>query len=371
MKRNEVLDLNNWYLHQLSSAVSKTPQDIKQAWSKMQEACSWAESFVEVENAIMSQDLLRESIRVAIIAATEMSLGLSTVLAAILAPPFLKGLVRKEAIQRRFGLQTASILVELRKLYRGNLSGRSILNCLYHSDITAPRIVAILLQICDIIRVNCSAVPLENVSSTLIYYAGNKLLLHLKRFYIPLSHKMRMYNVQAKLADCWLKHTYTLSYYAITSKLGMAKLQRQQKLNLVAEEVYSAVHAHGINFILKKRIKSVYSIWSKIQRLNVEFEQIHDLAAIRIILTDMGNKTLQEEKIACWKVLTIVTGLYSPMCNVMRDWISIPRDSSYESLHLTFETYKYGRLEMQIRTERMDHIAEKGKAAHWKYKYLD
>lgn len=371
MKRNEILHLNDWHLHQLTRVVSKTPKDIKQAWLKIQEACSWAEGFIGEEGTKTCQHFLRESIRVAIIAATEVSLGLDTVVAAILAPPFLKGLVRKEAIQKRFGLETATILVELYRLHHRKLHRSTILNYLNHPDVTVPRIGAVLLQICDIIRVNDSSALLENVSSALIYYTGTKLLLDLKRLYIPLSHRMRLYNIQSQLADFWLKHTYTLSYYSITAKLGMTKFQRQQKLNLISEEVYAAVQAHGIDFVLKKRIKSVYSIWHKIQRLKVDFDQIYDLAAIRIILTGMNGKTLQEEKIACWKVLNIVSDLYSPVCHIMRDWISIPSDNSYESLHLTFETYKYGRLEIQIRTERMDHIAEHGKAAHWKYKHLN
>ncbi|MCT4696766.1 bifunctional (p)ppGpp synthetase/guanosine-3',5'-bis(diphosphate) 3'-pyrophosphohydrolase [Candidatus Cardinium sp. TP] len=371
MKKHEMLDLNDWNLHQLARAVSETPKAMKHTWSSIQEACSWAESFAEQTHSKMFKRSLRESIQVAVIATTEMSLGLSTVIAAILAPPFLKGLVRKEAIQSRFGLKIASILVELNRLKRCKLCRSVILNGRSAPDVAAPRILAILLQICDIIRVNYSGVPLEHLQSELLYYTSTKLLLDLKCFYIPLAHRMRLYNIQAKLADFWLKHTYSLSYYSITAKLGMTKLQRQQKLNLISEEVDSAVQAHGINFILKKRIKSIYSIWHKIQRLKVNVDQIHDLAAIRVILTGMDGKTLQEEKIACWRVLTIVSDLYSPICNIMRDWISIPRDSSYESLHLTFETYQYGRLEMQVRTERMDYIAEHGEAAHWKYKHLD
>ena len=366
-----MLDLNDWNLHQLVRAVSGTSKDMKHTWSNIQEACSWAESLAEQTNSKVFKQAVKESIHVAVIAATEMSLGLSAVIAAILAPPFLKGLVRKEAIQKRFGLTIVSILVELNRLKRCKLRRGAILNCRNAPDVAAPRILAILLQICDIIRVNYCGIPLEGVHTALLYYANTKLLLDLKSFYIPLSHRMRLYNIQAKLADFWLKHTDTLSYYSITAKLGMTKLQRQQKLNLISEEVHSAVQAHGIDFVLKKRIKSIYSIWHKIQRLKVDVDQIYDLAAIRVILKGMDGKTLQEEKIACWRVLSIVSDLYSPICNIMRDWVSIPRDSSYESLHLTFETYQYGRLEMQVRTERMDYIAEHGEAAHWKYKHLD
>lgn len=366
-----MLDLDNWNLQQLAEVVSETSKDMNHTWPKIQEAYAWAESIEEQADSKTFKPALQPSIQVAIIAVTEMSLGLSTVIAAILAPPFLQGLVRKEAIQKRFGLKVASILVELNRFKRCKPRRSAILNCRNTPDAAAPRILAILLQICDIIRVNYSGVPLESLDSALICYSSRKLLFDLKSFYIPLAHRMRLYNIQAKLADFWLKYTDTLTYYSITAKIGMTKLQRQQKLNLISEEVHSAVQAHGIDFVLKKRIKSIYSIWHKTQRLKVDVDQIHDLAAIRIILTGMDGKTLQEEKIACWRVLSIVSDLYNPVCNIMRDWISIPRDSNYESLHLTFETYKHGRLEMQVRTERMDYIAEYGEAAHWKYKLLD
>ena len=371
IKRNEIVHLNNWNLHRLAKAVSKNSNGIKEIYSALQDACSWLTSAEGAQDSRICQHLLRECIRVAIIAATELSLNLAAVVAVILAPLFLKGLVRKKAIQNYFGLETAAILVELRSVYHGKFRPTTILNGLSHPGTIPPRIVAILLQIADIIRVNGSGLLLGSVYSPFIYYSGTRLLLDLNRLYIPLSHRMGLYSIQAKLADFWLKHTYTLSYYSIMAKLGMTNLQRQQKLNLISEEVYSAIHAHGIDFILKKRIKSVYSIWHKIRRLKVNFDQIHDLTAVRIILTGMDGKTLQEEKIACWKVLAILSDLYKPIAHIMRDWISIPRDSRYESLHLTFETCKYGRLEVQIRTERMDYIAEHGEAAHWKYKYLD
>ncbi|WP_419241582.1 bifunctional (p)ppGpp synthetase/guanosine-3',5'-bis(diphosphate) 3'-pyrophosphohydrolase [Cardinium endosymbiont of Nabis limbatus] len=368
MKKHKVPDVNTWNLHQLARAVSKDPNDIQEAWSSIQEAYKWAESFEEKTDKATLKRCVKDSLQVAIVAATEMSLDLPTVIASILTPAFATGLVEAEAIEKRFGVKTISILKELEALRGYRLRKDSIRNYPHYPDINCHHILAILLQICDIIRVHCSGITLENLDSELVH-SSTKLLLELKYFYIPLCHRMRLYDIQTKLADFWLKHTDTLSYYAITAKLGMTKMKRQQKLNLIAEEVQAVLQARGIDFIIKKRIKSVYSIWHKIQKLKVNFDQIHDLTAIRIILTNMAGKTLQEEKIACWKMLGIISSLYKPICTIMRDWISIPRDSSYESLHLTFETYKYGQLEVQIRTERMDYIAEHGEAAHWRYKY--
>ncbi|WP_342265564.1 bifunctional (p)ppGpp synthetase/guanosine-3',5'-bis(diphosphate) 3'-pyrophosphohydrolase [Cardinium endosymbiont of Philonthus spinipes] len=368
MKRNDVPDVHTWNLHQLARAVSQNPTDMQQAWCTLQEAYTCAEQFEKQVELTTLKRCAKESLQVAIIAATEMSLDLSTAIAALLTPAFLVGLIEAAAVEKQFDTKVASILRELEALKGYRLRNDTIRNYPSHPDIHCHHILAILLQICDIIRVHCSGVTFENLELALIH-SSTQLLLELKYFYIPLSHRMRMYDIQTKLADFWLKHTDTLGYYAITAKLGMTKMKRQQKLNLIAEEVQAALQARGINFIIKKRIKSVYSIWHKIQKLKINFDQIHDLTAIRIILTNMDGKTLQEEKVACWRMLGIISSLYKPMCSIMRDWISTPRDSSYESLHLTFETYKYGQLEVQIRTERMDYIAEHGEAAHWKYKY--
>ncbi|MGI2257200.1 bifunctional (p)ppGpp synthetase/guanosine-3',5'-bis(diphosphate) 3'-pyrophosphohydrolase [Candidatus Cardinium hertigii] len=368
IKKHEIPDVNNWNLHQLARAVSKDPNDTQEAWSTIQAAYKWAEQFEQKIDKGICKRCVKDSLQVAMIASTEMSLDLPTVIVVLLTPAFLAKLIEKEAIEKQFGLKTASILQELAILKDYRLRNDTIRNYPNHPDINCHHILAILLQICDIVHVHCSGVTFENIDTELVP-SNTQLLLELKHFYIPLSHRMRLYDIQTKLADFWLKHTDTLSYYAITAKLGMTKIKRQQKLNLVAEEVQAAVKERGIDFIIKKRIKSVYSIWHKIQKLKIDFDQVHDLTAIRIILTNMDGKTLQEEKVACWKILSIISNLYKPICNIMRDWISIPRDSRYESLHLTFETYKYGQLEIQIRTERMDYIAEYGEAAHWKYKY--
>ncbi|CAH2559689.1 hypothetical protein [Cardinium endosymbiont of Oedothorax gibbosus] len=230
MKRNEILNLNDWNLHQLTRAVSETPKEIKHTWPKIQEAYSWAERIARQANSKMFKHSLRASIEVAMIAVMELSLGLPGVITAILAPPFLQGLVQKATIQKRFGLKIVSILVELNRLKRYKLYRGAMLNGQNASDLAVVRIVAILLQICDIVRVSYRGVPLGSLDSELIYYSSSKLFLDLKCFYIPFSHRMRLYNIQAKLADFWFKHTDTLGYYSITAELGMTKLQRQQTI---------------------------------------------------------------------------------------------------------------------------------------------
>ncbi|TDG95483.1 bifunctional (p)ppGpp synthetase/guanosine-3',5'-bis(diphosphate) 3'-pyrophosphohydrolase [Cardinium endosymbiont of Culicoides punctatus] len=369
MGKNDVLDIGSWDLHQLARVLANNSNDLEKTSLILEEAYLLASSF-DFDKSKLKGVFLRcpkESLQVAIIAATEMSKDISVAIAAILSPPFLSGLLSKETIESRFGSRTSAILEELRSLKNCRIHDDTIRSYPTHPDINLPHILAILLQICDIIRIKCSGVILEN-SDLGHNLSDTQLLLELKYFYIPLAHRMRLYDIQAKLADFWLKHSDTLNYYVITAKLGITKLQRQKRLELVSEEIKSALKNRNVTFKVKNRVKSVYSIWNKIQRLKVGFEQIYDLAAVRIILTNMDGKTREQEKVACWKVFTIISKLYKPMYHVMRDWVSLPRESGYESLHLTLQTNQKEQLEVQIRTERMDYIAEFGNAAHWKYK---
>jgi GTP pyrophosphokinase len=373
MKNKTEPNINSWNLYQLARTVTKNStnakKDVKKTCPIIKEALVLAEKFKGKVCQLTSKPIRSDkaSLQVAMIAATEMFLDLSTAIAAILAPPFLEGLIQREEIEQRFGVKTGSILEELRILQTCRVQDDTIRNYLHHPDVTSPHILAILLQIADVIRVHCSGVILENEDFESVN-SSSQVLLQLKYFYIPLSHRMRLYEVQTKLADFWLKHTDTLTYYYITAKLGMTKSQRQKRLEILAEEIHMAITSHNIGFVMKKRIKSVYSIWNKIQNLNVSFEQIYDLSAVRIIVTGMKDKTLEEEKIICWKIFSILSSLYTPMYEIMRDWVSVPRTSGYESLHLTLRTAQSEPIEVQIRTERMDYIAEYGDAAHWKYK---
>ena len=366
MTNNKIFDTSSWDLHQLARAVAQKPNDIQHSAAVLQEAVAWVKRLEQSKDPSTTQLMrsVEESLQIALIAASDINLGLFTAVASILTPPFLAGLMHQDEIVAHFGSESAAILVELLALQSCKIQHNTIRNYPNHPNIDSPHIIAILMQICEIIRVHCSGIVLERQDTDGLIDSGSHLLFELKCFYIPLVHRMRLYDIQTTLVDFWFKHADTLSYYVITAKLGMTKLQRQKKLNLISEEVCTVVKSKGIAFIMKKRIKSVYSIWNKIQNLKVGFDEIHDLSAIRIIVKLPEGQTLVEEKIICWKILGIISELYKPRCKVMRDWISTPRDNGYESLHLVFETDHYGSLEVQVRTERMDYIAEYGNAAH-------
>lgn len=361
--RNQPSTLSSWKLHQLAKSITDSPKDRRQTIAALQEAYMFAKNY-EAQEHLLKTPLLREvegSVQVAKIAATEMSLDLSAAIASLLTPAYLTGHITPNEIKNKFGQKVASILIELMTLQTHMLQQHSIYKYSHLLDRTTPSTIAVLLQICEIIRLYRSN------TNTAHDNQDKKFLFELKHFYIPSMHRMQLYDTQAELADLWLKYADTLSYYTIIAQLGMTKYERKRNLEIVSEEISVVMQKHKINFFMKKRIKSVYSIWRKMKKLKVDFDQIHDLSAIRIILTD--SLTPIEEKKICWKVLSIISGLYKPIHGIMRDWISIPKNNNYESLHLTFKTDKYGELEIQIRTERMDHIAEYGEAAHWKYKF--
>ncbi|MDG2247433.1 MAG: bifunctional (p)ppGpp synthetase/guanosine-3',5'-bis(diphosphate) 3'-pyrophosphohydrolase [Flavobacteriales bacterium] len=182
--------------------------------------------------------------------------------------------------------------------------------------------------------------------------------------YAPLAHRLGLYNIKTELEDLSLKYTEPEQYYEIAEKLDKTKAVRTRFVNKFASPIRRALESEGINFDIKGRTKSIFSIWNKMQKKKVRFEDIYDVFAIRIII----DIPMESEKSEAWKVYSIVTDFYQPNPDRLRDWISIPKANGYESLHTTVMSPTGKWVEVQIRSKRMDEVAEKGFAAHWKYK---
>jgi GTP pyrophosphokinase len=182
--------------------------------------------------------------------------------------------------------------------------------------------------------------------------------------YAPLAHRMGLYTIKSELEDLSLKYTNKEIYKEIAEKLNETKRSREKYIDEFIAPLKEKLTAIGFPFEIKGRTKSIYSIYNKIKKSNTAFENIYDLFAIRIIL----DAPIEKEKIACWQAYSIVTDMYQPNPKRLRDWISIPKSNGYESLHTTVLGADGKWVEVQIRTERMDEVAEKGLAAHWKYK---
>lgn len=184
--------------------------------------------------------------------------------------------------------------------------------------------------------------------------------------YAPLAHKLGLYKLKSELEDLSLKYTQRETYYFIKEKLNETKASRDKYIASFIEPIKKKIAETGLKFEIKGRTKSIHSIWNKMQKQKTSFEGIYDLFAIRIILDSEPDSA--KEKQECWQVYSIITDMYQPNPKRLRDWLSIPKSNGYESLHITVMGPEGKWVEVQIRTRRMDEIAERGLAAHWRYK---
>ncbi len=182
--------------------------------------------------------------------------------------------------------------------------------------------------------------------------------------FAPLAHRLGLYAIKSELEDLALKYTEPEIYNSIGQKLAESSLERTKFINKFIYPIRKALLAQGLVFEIIAREKSIYSIWQKMKSKQVPFEEVFDIFAIRIII----DTSLDNEKYQCWQAYSIVTDFYPPKQNRLRDWISTPKANGYESLHTTVMSHTGQWVEVQIRTRRMNEIAEKGYAAHWKYK---
>ena len=182
--------------------------------------------------------------------------------------------------------------------------------------------------------------------------------------YAPLAHRLGLYSIKTELEDLAMKYTEPEIYNEITSKVEQTKKERNKFINEFIVPIKEELDKQNFKFDIKGRSKSIHSIWSKMKRQGVTFEEIYDLFAIRIII----DSEEENEKSLCWKAYSIITDFYQPNPDRLRDWVSTPKANGYESLHTTVMGPNGKWVEVQIRSRRMDEIAEKGYAAHWKYK---
>ena len=182
--------------------------------------------------------------------------------------------------------------------------------------------------------------------------------------YAPLAHRLGLYKIKSELEDMSLKYTNRDLYTQIAHKLNESKQERDKYIAEFIAPIKKKLEDDGFKFEIKGRTKSIYSIWNKMRKQNAELKDIYDLFAIRIII----DTPLKNERSDCWKAFAIVTDMFKPNPSRLKDWISIPKSNGYESLHTTVTGPGQRWVEVQIRTKRMDEIAEKGLAAHFKYK---
>ena len=217
----------------------------------------------------------------------------------------------------------------------------------------------ILIMIAD--RVNL----MRQIRDTNEEEARRKVSIEANYLYAPLAHKLGLYKLKSELEDLSLKYLEHDAYYMIREKLNATKQSRDAYIERFIGPIEQRLNEAGLHFHMKGRTKSIHSIWQKMKKQQCGFEGIYDLFAIRIIIESPEPR---QEHALCWQAYSIITDMYQPNPKRLRDWLSVPKSNGYESLHITVLGPEQKWVEVQIRTERMDDIAERGLAAHWRYK---
>ncbi|WP_080902894.1 bifunctional (p)ppGpp synthetase/guanosine-3',5'-bis(diphosphate) 3'-pyrophosphohydrolase [Parabacteroides sp. Marseille-P3160] len=303
---------------------------------------------------------LLRNIETALIATVDIGLKRTSVLAVLLYRPVLKKAITLEDVEKTFNEDVALIISRLLKtssLYARNtaIDSENFPHLLFSF---AEDVRVILIMIADRLCMMRLGKQIKDEKDRI------RMATEVSFLYAPLAHRLGLYQIKSELEDLTLKYTDPKQYNYIKKKLNQTKRSRDAYIALFIDPIRKKLQESGLTFDIKGRTKSIYSINNKLKKQNIDFENIYDLFAIRIVLDAPPEK----ERSECWQVYSIVTDMYQPNPKRMKDWISIPKSNGYESLHITVMGPENRWVEVQIRTQRMDEIAERGLAAHWKYK---
>ena len=301
-----------------------------------------------------------KDMKTTIIVAEEIRMQRASILGIMLHESVQSGYYTIEQVKQDFGEDVAGIihgLIRINELYAKSpiIESENFRNLLLSF---AEDIRVILIMIADRLNV------MRQIKDSPNEEARVKVANEAAYLYAPLAHKLGLYRLKSELEDLSLKYTEHDIYYHIKEKLNETKASRDRYIAAFIAPIQKKVEEAGLKFHMKARTKSIHSIAQKMKKQHTTFEGIYDLFAIRIIL----NSPLEKEKQECWQAYSIVTDMYQPNPKRLRDWLSIPKSNGYESLHITVMGPEGKWVEVQIRTERMDEIAERGLAAHWRYK---
>lgn len=310
-------------------------------------------------NAFGMNPIIKD-MQTAVIVAEEIGMKRASILGIMLHESVKGGLCTLELVRQKYGEDVAGIirgLVKINELYAKSptIESENFRNLLLSF---AEDMRVILIMIAD--RVNL----MRQIKETTNLEARTEVANEAAYLYAPLAHKLGLYKLKSELEDLSLKYTDRSIYYHIKDKLNETKASRDAYIAKFIEPIQRKLEEAGLKFHMKGRTKSIHSIYQKMKKQKCPFEGVYDLFAIRIIL----DSPLDREKQECWQVYSIVTDMYMPNPKRLRDWLSVPKSNGYESLHTTVMGPQGKWVEVQIRTERMDDIAERGLAAHWRYK---
>lgn len=304
---------------------------------------------------------LLHPIAVAKIVIEEIGLGVKSVVASLLHDVVEDTEYTVEDMERIFGPKIASMVDGLTKM-----SG------VFNADTSkqAEYFRKVLLTLSDDVRVILIKIAdrLHNMRTLGSMPLNKQIKITSETIYLfaPLAYRLGLYSIKSELEDLCMKYRFPQEYAEITRKLSESEASRQEFVDKFNAPIIAALNRDKINYEISARVKSVYSIWNKMQRKQIPFEEVYDLFAIRIVFKPLP---FPSEKTQCWQIYSSITDTYTPKPDRLRDWISMPKANGYEALHSTVMGPDGVWVEVQIRTQRMEEIAERGFAAHWKYKH--
>jgi GTP pyrophosphokinase len=313
-------------------------------------------------NDVYGLNVLNRTFHTALIVSEEIGLKRTSVLAVLLSHLVRDNHCQIKDVEKDFGVDTAGIIRGLVKTYQLYDKNAAIDNENFRTLLLsfAEDVRVILIMIAERLYLMRMAKHVVNEEHRLQIAAEASYL------YAPLSHRLGLYKIKSELEDLALKFQDREMYDFIARKINETKRSRDKYIAEFIAPIEKKLQESGLKFDIKGRTKSIHSIRNKLKRQEIEFENIYDLFAIRVIL----DTSVEKEKAECWQVYSVVTDMYQPNPKRMKDWLSIPKSNGYESLHTTVMGPEGRWVEVQIRSKRMDEIAEKGLAAHWKYKGL-
>jgi|UniRef100_UPI0040293166 relA/spoT family protein len=314
----------------------------------------------KIRRDVFGQNPILLSFQTAELEVNEIGMKRDCVLAILLYNSVICGNMTMEDAEKMFGKSVAQIihgLVRIHELYttRPVIESENFRSLLLSF---AEDMRVVLIMIAD--RVNL----MRQIRDTQNTEAKTRAAEEASYLYAPLAHKLGLYKLKSELEDLSLKYLEHDAYYMIKENLNATKRSRDAYIEKFIAPLGEKLAGMGIKCHIKGRTKSIHSIWQKMKKQKCGFNGIYDLFAIRIII----DSPLSEEKMQCWQAYSLITDMYQPNPKRLRDWLSVPKSNGYESLHITVLGPENKWVEVQIRTERMDEIAEKGLAAHWRYK---
>ena len=330
-------------------------------WNFIKRAFFLAKEAHEGVRRRSGEPYLLHPIAVAKIVIEEIGLGVKSVVAALLHDVVEDTEYSVEDMERIFGPKIASMVDGLTKM-----SG------VFNADTSeqAEYFRKVLLTLSDDVRVILIKIAdrLHNMRTLGAMPMNKQIKITGETIYLfaPLAYRLGLYSIKSELEDLCMKYRFPQQYAEITQKLQESEASRREFINKFNAPIIASLNRDNINYEISGRVKSVYSIWSKMRRKQIPFEEIYDLFAIRIVFKPLP---FPSEKTQCWQIYSTITDIYTPKPDRLRDWISMPKANGYEALHSTVMGPDGVWVEVQIRTQRMEDIAERGFAAHWKYKH--